>query len=144
MLVFFFHALQWSPWGNLPFIRFGFLGVPIFFVLIGLQVKLESFLNPDVWLFAAGLTVAAIIGKLVSGLAAGRGLNRLAIGIGMLPRGEVGLIFASIGKGLGVIDGRLFSAIVLMVVITTVLAPSFLKWALRRGVTDSAVDVTEQ
>jgi len=118
--------------------------VPIFFVLIGLQVKLESFLNPDVWLFAGGLTVAAIIGKLVSGLVAGRGMNRLAIGVGMLPRGEVGLIFASIGKGLGVIDGRLFSAIVLMVVITTVIAPSLLKWALRRGVADNAAGSAKQ
>ena len=111
--------------------------VPIFFVLIGLQVKLESFLNAEVLLFASGLTVAAIIGKLVCGLVAGRGLNRLAIGIGMLPRGEVGLIFASIGKGLGVIDSQLFSAIVLMVVITTVIAPSLLKWSLRRGVSEN-------
>ncbi len=117
--------------------------VPIFFVLIGLQVKLESFLSVDVWLLASGLTVAAIIGKLVCGIAAGRGLNRLAIGIGMLPRGEVGLIFASIGKGLGVIDSQLFSAIVLMVVITTVIAPSMLKWALRRGVSENhAPDTT--
>ncbi len=117
--------------------------VPIFFVLIGLQVKLESFLSVDVWLLASGLTVAAIIGKLVCGIAAGRGLNRLAIGIGMLPRGEVGLIFASIGKGLGVIDSQLFSAIVLMVVITTVISPSMLKWALRRGVSENhAPDTT--
>jgi Kef-type K+ transport system membrane component KefB len=111
--------------------------VPIFFVLIGLQVKLESFLSLDVWLFASGLTVAAIIGKVVCGLAAGRGLNRLAIGVGMLPRGEVGLIFASIGKGLGVIDSQLFSAIVLMVVITTVISPSLLKWSLRGGVSEN-------
>jgi Kef-type K+ transport system membrane component KefB len=107
--------------------------VPIFFVLIGLQVKLESFLDTEMWLFAAGLTVAAIIGKLVSGFVAGPGLNHLAIGVGMLPRGEVGLIFASIGKALGVISSQLFSAIVLMVVITTVIAPSLLKWAMRRG-----------
>jgi Kef-type K+ transport system membrane component KefB len=113
--------------------------VPIFFVLIGLQVKLESFLNTEVWLLASGLTLAAIIGKLVCGVAAGPGLNRLAIGIGMLPRGEVGLIFASIGKGLGVIDSQLFSAIVLMVVITTVIAPSLLKWSLRRGVKENHV-----
>lgn len=108
--------------------------VPIFFVLIGMQVKLESFLSAEVWLFASGLTVAAIIGKLVSGYVAGRGLNHLAIGLGMMPRGEVGLIFASIGKALGVIDSQLFSAIVLMVVITTVIAPSLLKVSLRRGV----------
>jgi Kef-type K+ transport system membrane component KefB len=113
--------------------------VPIFFVLIGLQVKLESFLSTEVWLFASGLTVAAIIGKLVCGMVAGRGLNRLAIGIGMMPRGEVGLIFASIGKGLGVIDSQLFSAIVLMVVLTTVISPSLLKWSLRRGVSDDGI-----
>jgi Kef-type K+ transport system membrane component KefB len=112
--------------------------VPIFFVLIGMQVKLESFLSGEVWLFASGLTAAAIIGKLVSGYVAGRGLNHLAIGLGMLPRGEVGLIFASIGKTLGVISSQLFSAIVLMVVITTVIAPSLLKWSLRHGYTHVA------
>jgi Kef-type K+ transport system membrane component KefB len=112
--------------------------VPIFFVLIGLQVKLESFFNAEVLLFAAGLTIAAIVGKLVSGYVAGRGLNHLAVGLGMMPRGEVGLIFASIGKGLGVIDSQLFSAIVLMVVITTVISPSLLKRALRNGVCHNA------
>jgi len=55
----------------------------------------------------------------------------------MLPRGEVGLIFAAIGKGLGVIDSQLFSAIVLMVVVTTVISPSLLKWSLRRGVSEN-------
>ena len=58
----------------------------------------------------------------------------------MMPRGEVGLIFASIGKGLGVIDSQLFSSIVLMVVITTVIAPSMLKWSLRRGVCEDNTD----
>lgn len=104
--------------------------VPIFFVLIGLQVKLESFLDAKVMLFAAALTVAAVIGKLVSGYVAGRNINRLAVGIGMMPRGEVGLIFATLGKGLGVIDDSLFSAIVLMVMITTLISPPLLKRAL--------------
>ena len=112
--------------------------VPIFFVLIGMQVKLESFLSGEVWLLATGLAVAAIAGKLVCGFAADRSLNRLAIGVGMLPRGEVGLIFATIGKGLGVLDSRLFASIVLMVVITTVISPSLLKWALRRHVSNDA------
>ena len=114
--------------------------VPIFFVLIGMQVKLESFLSVDVIVFAGGLTVAAIIGKLASGYFAGRGLNHLAIGLGMMPRGEVGLIFASIGKALGVINSQLFSSIVLMVVITTVIAPSLLKYALRRGVCENGAN----
>jgi Kef-type K+ transport system membrane component KefB len=106
--------------------------VPIFFVLMGIQVKLETFLQPDVILLAVGLLVAAIIGKVVSGFGAFGGSNRMAIGIGMMPRGEVGLIFAAIGKSLGVLDDALFSAVVLMVVVTTLLSPPLLKYCLRR------------
>ncbi len=106
--------------------------VPIFFVLMGIQVKLESFLDWRVVGLAAGLIVVAVLGKLVSGLAAGRGTNRLAVGIGMTPRGEVGLIFASLGKSLGVIDDAVFSAIILMVIVTTLATPPLLKLALRR------------
>ncbi len=76
---------------------------------------------------AGGLIVAAIIGKLVSGLGANRKDDRVLIGIGMLPRGEVGLVFASIGRTLGVMSDQLFSAIVLMIIVTTVIAPPFIK-----------------
>jgi Kef-type K+ transport system membrane component KefB len=82
--------------------------VPIFFVLMGLQVKLETFLQQDVMLLAAGLLVASIIGKVLSGFGAFGSKNRMAIGIGMMPRGEAGLIFAAIGKSLGVLDDALF------------------------------------
>lgn len=111
--------------------------VPIFFVLMGIQVKLETFLDWNVLMLAIGLLVSAIVGKLVCGLGASKKLNRLAIGIGMLPRGEVGLIFASIGRGLDVIDDALFSAIVLMVILTTLLAPPLLKYSLRSEVAAS-------
>jgi Kef-type K+ transport system membrane component KefB len=107
--------------------------VPIFFVLMGIQVKLESFLNWHVIILSTGLLVAAIVGKLLAGFGASRDNNRWAIGIGMLPRGEVGLIFAAIGKSLGVIDDALFSAIVLMVILTTLLAPPLLKYSLQRN-----------
>ena len=107
--------------------------VPIFFVLMGIQVKLESFLNWHVIILSTGLLTAAIVGKLLAGYGASRGNNRWAIGIGMLPRGEVGLIFAAIGKSLGVIDDALFSAIVLMVILTTLLAPPLLKARLQNG-----------
>jgi Kef-type K+ transport system membrane component KefB len=107
--------------------------VPIFFILMGIQVKLESFLDTQVLIMAGGLLVAAVVGKLACGLGADKTTNRLAIGLGMTPRGEVGLIFAAIGKGLGVINVALFSAIVLMVIVTTVIAPPFLKLALERG-----------
>jgi Kef-type K+ transport system membrane component KefB len=105
--------------------------VPIFFVLMGIQVKLETFLDWQVLFLTAGLLVAAIVGKLLAGLGASRDNNRWAIGIGMLPRGEVGLIFAAIGKSLDVIDDALFSAIVLMVILTSLLAPPLLKRSLQ-------------
>lgn len=100
---------------------------PIFFILMGIQVKIESFLSWPVIIMAGGLLVAAIIGKFVSGWGARAGSNRIVIGIGMMPRGEVGLVFAAIGRTLGVIDDAMFSAIVLMVMITTLIAPPLLK-----------------
>ncbi len=105
--------------------------VPIFFILMGMQVKLEKLNDPEVLILAAGLIAAAIVGKVVCGLGAGKGSRKLAIGFGMLPRGEVGLVFASIGKTLGVISDTLFSAIVVMVIVTTLMAPGLLKWALQ-------------
>lgn len=100
---------------------------PLFFMLIGIQVKIETFLDWHVLITASGLLLAAIVGKLLSGLGAKRGDDRLLIGIGMLPRGEVGLVFASIGRVLGVISDQLFSAIILMIIVTTFIAPVWLK-----------------
>ena len=93
---------------------------------MGIQVKLEAFLSWPVVVLAAGLLVAAVIGKLASGLGARRPADRLVVGIGMLPRGEVGLVFAAIGRTLGVIDDAIFSGIVLMVIVTTLIAPPWL------------------
>jgi Kef-type K+ transport system membrane component KefB len=112
--------------------------VPIFFVQMGIMVDLASFSNPSVWLLAAALTIAAILGKQIC--AAGvleRGLDRLSIGIGMIPRGEVGLIFAAVGAGLRsngekVVTPEVYSAIVVMVMITTLLTPPLLKWSMNR------------
>lgn len=100
---------------------------PIFFVLIGIQVKLEAFWDSRVLILAFALIIAAIIGKVVSGLGANRKDDRLLIGIGMLPRGEVGLVFASIGRSLGVMSDLLFTSIILMVIVTTVMTPPLLK-----------------
>lgn len=101
--------------------------VPLFFMLIGIQVKLESFLDLQVLVIAFGLIIAAVLGKLLSGFGSGRKEDRILIGIGMLPRGEVGLVFASIGRTLGVISDQLFSAIILMVIVTTFITPLWLK-----------------
>lgn len=105
--------------------------VPIFFVLMGIQVRLETFANLSVLGVAAGLTLAAIIGKQVCGFGTlQKGLDRLTIGVGMIPRGEVGLIFAGIGKSLNVIDDATFSAVVIMVIVTTLVTPPILKLTL--------------
>jgi Kef-type K+ transport system membrane component KefB len=106
---------------------------PLFFVLMGMQVNLASFLEPRVAWLSLVLTVAAVLGKLAAGLPAYGRASPLSVGIGMVPRGEVGLIFAGTGKALGVVGDALFSAIVLMVVATTLAAPPGLKWSFSRA-----------
>jgi Kef-type K+ transport system membrane component KefB len=107
--------------------------VPIFFVLMGIRVRLETFLDPSVIGLAAGITVVAIAGKQVCALGVlERGLDRLTVGVGMIPRGEVGLIFAAMAKSLNVIDNATFSALIVMVFGTTLIAPLLLKQTLLR------------
>ena len=117
--------------------------VPLFFVLMGLRVDLRAFGRADLILFAAALTGAAIIGKQVCSLAAfEKNINRVAIGFGMIPRGEVGLILAGIGATLTlpnlqgvnepVVGRTTFGAIVLMVITTTLITPPLLKWSFGR------------
>jgi Kef-type K+ transport system membrane component KefB len=113
--------------------------VPVFFVLMGMRVNLATFARVEVLGFAALLTAAAILGKQACSLGArGPGLNRLAVGIGMMPRGEVGLIFANIGLGLTIAGQRIvteatYSAVVIMVIVTTIATPPALRWSLQRG-----------
>ncbi len=107
--------------------------VPIFFVLMGIQVRLETFADLSILGVAGGITIVAILGKQVCGLGVlEKGVDRLTVGVGMIPRGEVGLIFASIGKGLKVIDDGIFSSIVIMVIVTTLMTPPLLKLTLAR------------
>jgi len=113
--------------------------VPVFFVLMGMRVDLSAFGRADVLGFAAVLTLAAVIGKQACALGVlGGNLDRLSIGLGMIPRGEVGLIFASIGLGLAVrgeaiVDQATYSAVVIMVIVTTMVTPPALRWSLARG-----------
>ncbi|WP_371324990.1 cation:proton antiporter [Dechloromonas sp. ZY10] len=111
----------------------GYFFVPVFFVLTGMQVDLRVLADPQIVAIAIGVSAAAIVGKIASGFVAGPGKNPWLVGWGMVPRGEVGLIFAMAGKGLGVIDDTLFSVIVIMVILTTLLTPPILTWLLRRG-----------
>lgn len=106
--------------------------------IMGTRTDLSSFTRPGVLALAAALTVAAIIGKQVCSFGAvGKDLDRLSIGLGMIPRGEVGLIFANIGltlkvRGERVVDEATFAAVVVMAVVTTMVTPPALKWSLSR------------
>jgi Kef-type K+ transport system membrane component KefB len=108
--------------------------VPVFFVCVGAKTDV-SVLNPFVpenregLITAAFLIVVAIVGKVVTGFAVfGQpGINRLAIGVGMVPRGEVGLVFAAVGSASGVLSKSLNAAVIVMVILTTFLAPPILR-----------------
>lgn len=104
--------------------------VPLFFVLTGMGVSLTTFANVKILWIALIVTAVAIAGKVIAGYVAGP-VKKLVVGIGMVPRGEVGLIFASIGKGLGVLSDDLFSVIIVMVILTTLIAPPILAKSLR-------------
>jgi len=112
---------------------------PIFFVRMGIMVDLSAFGNGSILGFALALTAAAVIGKQACGLAViERGLDRIAVGLGMIPRGEVGLIFANEGaklmvNGFPVVDPNVLSAVVIMVMITTLVTPPVLKWKFTRN-----------
>ncbi|MFZ5365363.1 MAG: cation:proton antiporter [Patescibacteria group bacterium] len=110
----------------------GMFLIPIFFVMTGMGVKLETLFNVKILLVALGITVVAFIGKYITGFVAGKGVNKSIIGFGMVPRGEVGLIFASIGKALGVVSDSVYSVIVIMVILTTLLTPPILTVLLKR------------
>src|SRR3972149_6007156 len=105
--------------------------VPIFFVLTGMQVKLEAFMDIKIVLMSLGIFVVAVIGKIVAGFACGKGINKWVVGVGMIPRGEVGLIFANMGKSLGVMDDNIFSAIVVVIMLTTLITPPILATLLK-------------
>ena len=110
----------------------GYFFVPVFFVLTGMQVDLKTLADPKLVAIALGIAAAAVAGKLAAGFAAGRGANAWIVGWGMVPRGEVGLIFAVAGRQLGVLDDTLFSIVVVMVILTTLLTPPILTFLLRR------------
>lgn len=111
----------------------GHIFIPVFFASIGINADLEAMFKPSVLALASALIVVAIVGKLIAGIGIGRsGGDKLLIGIGMIPRGEVGLIFASIGLSKGVLDDKLYGALLLMVLVTTVLTPPLLRQKLMR------------
>ena len=108
--------------------------VPVFFLTVGASIDVRSLANGRVLLIGGALCLVAIAGKLLSGFAPWwLKVRRMMIGVAMIPRGEVGLIFAQMGLATGALDEGLFSAVILMVMVTTFIAPPWLA-ALRAAV----------
>ncbi len=112
---------------------------PIFFIMVGAAVDVSVF-NPfvkeniPILLIALTLFIVAVVGKLVSGFAVlQKGIKKSVVAVGMIPRGEVGLIFAQMGLTYGIFTSELFSAVTVMVMLTTFIAPPLLKIMFARG-----------
>ena len=112
---------------------FGKLLTPIFFIYAGMQVDIISAFNFITLKLTFIISVFAIVSKIVAGYLLPKTSNRLIIGIGMVPRGEIGLIFATTGLSLKIINHEIFSAIVLMIVVTSIFTPPLLTYATKKS-----------
>ena len=127
----------------------GSIFIPVFFMQIGIDTDVTKFFDGHVLLVAGILSVIAIVGKTVAALGAlGTNTDKLVIGFGMIPRGEVGLIFATIGVTVGVFNDELYAVVLLMVLVTTLISPPLLRWRIQSGAmnasTDSELPTTEE
>lgn len=124
----------------------GQIFVPVFFLYIGISTDLSAMLDARVLAVAGLLSIIAIVGKLVSALGAlGTTSDKFVIGFGMLPRGEVGLIFATIGLSVGALDDELYGSILVVVLLTTLIAPPLLRWRIgKQAVEQSNEQVTAE
>jgi Kef-type K+ transport system membrane component KefB len=107
------------------------LFTPIFFVVVGLSINLKEidWSSPHVWGFSSILLLAAIIGKMVGAFVIRESwASRLMIGMSMIPRGEVGLIFAELGRFSGIFDNEIHAGMVIVIVLTTLIPPFAMKW----------------
>jgi Kef-type K+ transport system membrane component KefB/predicted amino acid-binding ACT domain protein len=112
----------------------GSIFIPVFFMQIGIDTDVTKFFSGHVLIVAGILTAIAIAGKMLAAVGAfGTNTDKLLIGIGMIPRGEVGLIFATIGVSIGVFDEELYAVVLLMVLMTTVITPPLLRWRIESG-----------
>ena len=127
----------------------GSIFIPVFFMQIGIDTDVTKFFDGHVLIVAGILSAIAIAGKMLAAFGAmGTNTDKLVIGIGMIPRGEVGLIFASIGVSVGVFKDDLYAVVLLMVLVTTVVTPPLLLWRIQRNDVSAdnepSLDVTEE
>ena len=122
----------------------GSIFIPVFFMQIGIDTDVTKFFDGHVLFVAAILSFIAIAGKMISAVGAiGTNTDKLVIGFGMIPRGEVGLIFASIGVSIGVFKDDLYAVVLLMVLVTTVVTPPLLRWRIQKTSITSSSDEVE-
>jgi Kef-type K+ transport system membrane component KefB len=104
--------------------------VPIFFVLMGMRADLRALAHGGTLLLVAALFVAAVVGKLACAAGVPAGTDRIAVSFGMMPRGEVSLVFANLGLSMKLLDSAQYSVLVSAVVLTTLVTPAALRWRL--------------
>jgi Kef-type K+ transport system membrane component KefB len=118
----------------------GHFFVPIFFLTVGASINVRSLADRQVLLTGGALCLVAVVGKLLSGFAPWwLKARKTMIGVAMIPRGEVGLIFAQMGFATGALNEGMFSAVILMVMVTTFVAPPWLAALARRSATRGAL-----
>ncbi|MDH4273698.1 MAG: cation:proton antiporter [Gammaproteobacteria bacterium] len=113
------------------------LFTPIFFVMVGVSLNLRDidWTSPTIWWLSSGLLLAAAVGKFATGfVVSGSWKTRAVIGTAMVPRGEVGLIFAELGRAGGVLNNEIYAALVFVIALTTLVPPFILKWLYREQV----------
>lgn len=111
------------------------LFVPVFFVMVGVSINLRAIdmTSKVFWLFAGVLTVVAVLSKMASGIWAPGGFpEKLSTGVAMVPRGEVGLIFAEVGKRSKIFDDAAYAGVVFVVALTTLLAPLAMRYVMKK------------
>ena len=121
----------------------GLIFTPFFFAVTGAQVDIGALLDPSVALLALILAITGIVTKVAGGLLGARSIGRwgsTAVGFGMVPRGEVGIVVANLGLAAGLLSGALFSAVLAAVVLTTVVAPYLLAWVIPRAAAETERD----
>jgi Kef-type K+ transport system membrane component KefB len=118
----------------------GQIFTPFFFAVTGAQVDLAGLLDPGLAALAILLTALGVATKAVGGFLGARSIGRwgaTAVGFGMVPRGEVGIVVANLGLAGGLLSPELFSAVLVAVILTTVIAPYLLAWAVPRAVVEA-------
>ena len=107
----------------------------IFFVMVGLSLDLHTvdWSAPFIWVFSLSLVAAAVVGKFGGAIFIRENwLRRIVIGMAMVPRGEVGLIFAELGRTSGIFDDEVYAGVIIVIAYTTLFSPFWITWFYRR------------